>query len=130
MKWMHDPDLFGASAGWSVLTGDIIENMIAPFALQAEITDEILSGDIFGWLVDIFTNSTPTPIAALLVFGTIGLAYYMVQRTFVIPTVMLLIVGAVTVAEFPPTFQSAAVALAVIGFAVTIYVLFNRVRVT
>jgi hypothetical protein len=127
---MYDQDVFGASAGWSVLSGDIIENTIAPAVLQVEITDEILGGDIFGWLVDVFTHSVPTPIAALLVFGTIGLSYYMVQRTFVIPTVMLLIVGAVTVAEFPPTFQSAAVALAVIGFAVTIYVLFNRVRVT
>jgi len=130
MRWMYDQDVFGASAGWSVLSGDIIENTIAPAVLQVEITDEILGGDIFGWLVDVFTHSVPTPIAALLVFGTIGLSYYMVQRTFVIPTVMLLIVGAVTVAEFPPTFQSAAVALAVIGFAVTIYVLFNRVRVT
>jgi len=40
---------------------------------------------------------------------------------------MLLIVGAVTVSEFPPTFQTASVGLAILAFTVTAYVLFNRV---
>ena len=114
---MTDRVVFNISAGVTVLTSH----------LQVSITDEILGSDVFGWLVSIFTEAVPLPIVALIVFGTIGLAYYMVQRTFVIPVSMLLIVGAVTVAEFPPTFQTATVALAILGFTVTAYVLFNRV---
>jgi len=115
--WLSDTVTFKISAGVTVLLGQ----------LQVTITDEILGGDLFGWLVDIFTAAVPLPIVALIVFGTIGLAYYMVQRSFVIPVGMLLIVGAVTVAEFPPTFQTATVALAILAFTVTGYVLFNRV---
>jgi len=115
--WLSDTVTFKISAGVTVLLGH----------LQVTITDEILGGDLFGWLVDIFTAAVPLPIVALIVFGTIGLAYYMVQRSFVIPVGMLLIVGAVTVAEFPPTFQTATVALAILAFTVTGYVLFNRV---
>jgi len=115
--WLSDTVTFKISAGVTVLIGH----------LQVTITDEILGGDLFGWLVDIFTAAVPLPIVALIVFGTIGLAYYMVQRSFVIPVGMLLIVGAVTVAEFPPTFQTATVGLAILAFTVTGYVLFNRV---
>jgi len=115
--WLTDTVTFKISAGVTVLLGH----------LQVTITDEILGGDLFGWLVDIFTAAVPLPIVALIVFGTVGLAYYMVQRSFVIPVGMLLIVGAVTVAEFPPTFQTATVALAILAFTVTGYVLFNRV---
>jgi hypothetical protein len=115
--WLTDRVVFNISAGVTVLAGH----------LQVTVTDEILGGDLFGWLVSIFTQAVPLPIVALVVFGTIGLAYYMVQRTFVIPVSMLLIVGAVTVAEFPPTFQTATVALSILGFTVVAYVLFNRV---
>ena len=115
--WLTDRVVFNISAGVTVLAGH----------LRVTVTDEIVGGDLFGWLVDIFTAAVPLPIVALIVFGTIGLAYYMVQRSFVIPVGMLLIIGAVTVAEFPPTFQTATVALAILAFTVTGYVLFNRV---
>jgi hypothetical protein len=115
--WLTDRVVFNISAGVTVLAGH----------LQVTVTDEILGGDLFGWLVSIFTSAVPLPIVALIVFGTIGLAYYMVQRTFIIPVSMLFIVGAVTVAEFPPTFQTATVGLAILAFAVTGYVLLNRV---
>jgi len=115
--WLTDTVTFRVSAAVTVLAGH----------LQVTVTDEILGGDLFGWLVSIFTEAVPLPIVALIVFGTIGLAYYMVQRTFVIPVSMLLIVGAVTVSEFPPTFQTASVGLAILAFTVTAYVLFNRV---
>ena len=115
--WLPDTVTFRVSAAVTVLAGH----------LQVTVTDEILGGDLFGWLVSIFTEAVPLPIVALIVFGTIGLAYYMVQRTFVIPVSMLLIVGAVTVSEFPPTFQTASVGLAILAFTVTAYVLFNRV---
>jgi len=91
------------------------------------VTDEVLGGDLFGYMVEIFTGAVPLPIVALVVFGTIGLSFYMVQRTFVIPVSMFLIVGAVSVAQFPPTFQTATTGLAIIGFTTVAYVLFNRV---
>jgi hypothetical protein len=93
--WLTDRIVFNISAGVTVLAGH----------LQVTVTDEILGGDLFGWLVSIFTDAVPLPIVALIVFGTIGLAYYMVQRTFVIPVSMLLIVGAVPSQSSRPPFR-------------------------
>lgn len=91
------------------------------------VTDQVLGGDLFRLMVDVFTGAVPLPIVALVVFGTVGLSFYMVQRTFVIPVSMFLIVGAVSVARFPPTFQTATAGLSIIAFTTVAYVLFNRV---
>jgi len=91
--------------------------------------DKLLEGDVFGFVVETFAGSVPIPILATMVFGSIGLSYYVVQRSVAIPMVMFIIIGGSTIAFAPPTVQQAIVAtivLAVAGFA---YVIFNRVRV-
>lgn len=89
----------------------------------------LLDGDVFRAIVDVFLMEVPLPIFALLVFGPIGIGYYMVQRSMAIPTIMFLIIGGVTISRIPPTFQSGLLALAVIGLAGIGYVLLQRVEV-
>jgi len=90
--------------------------------------DELMRGDVFGAAVQVFDGVVPVPIVALLVFGTIGTAYYMVQRSPAIPVVMFVLVGGVTVAEAPTTVQQGITALAVLFLAGIGYTLLQRVR--
>jgi len=63
--------------------------------------DRLLDGDVFGFGLELLTGVIPTPILALLVFGSIGVGYYMVQQSFAIPLVMFIMVGGVTIVEAP-----------------------------
>jgi hypothetical protein len=91
--------------------------------------DQLLNGDLFGFVVDTLTIGMPTPILALFVFGGIGISYYMVQRSFVIPAIMFILVGGVTITEIPLTFQRGIVSVLVIAMAALGYLLLQRVRV-
>jgi len=91
-------------------------------------TDKLVSGDVFGYALEIFTSVVPTPILALLVFGTIGVGYYMTQQSMAIPLVMFILVGGVTIAEAPITFQQGIIAMMVFAVAGIGYVLLQRVR--
>lgn len=91
--------------------------------------DKLLKGDVFGFVVETFSGSVPIPILATMVFGSIGLSYYVVQRSVAIPMVMFVIIGGSTIALAPPTVQQAIVATVVIAVAGLAFVILNRVRV-
>lgn len=91
--------------------------------------DKLAKGDVFGFAVEVFSGTVPVPILALLVFGSIGTGYYMTQRSFIIPAVMFLLVGGVTVAQVPLQVQSGIVALLVLAVAAIGYVILQRVEV-
>jgi hypothetical protein len=91
--------------------------------------DPLIEGDVFRAVVDVYLAQIPVPILSLLVFGTIGVGYYMVQKSMIIPTVMFLLVGGVTVSRIPVSFQSALLTLVVLGVAGIGYVLLQRVEV-
>jgi len=90
--------------------------------------DQLASGDIFGYLLDLFTQTIPAPILALFVFGAIGVGYYMTQRTVAIPLVMVLMIGGVTLTEFPASFQSAIGAALVVAIAGLAFIILQRFR--
>ena len=90
--------------------------------------DQLASGDIFGYLLDLFTQTIPAPILALFVFGAIGVGYYMTQRTVAIPLVMVLMIGGVTRTEFPASFQSAIGAALVVAIAGLAFIILQRFR--
>jgi hypothetical protein len=91
--------------------------------------DKLLNGDVFGAALEAFAGTVPIPIVALLTFGSIGVGYYMVQRSFIIPFVMFILIGGVTVAQVPLQVQSGLVALLVLALAGVGYLLLRRVEV-
>jgi hypothetical protein len=91
--------------------------------------DKLLEGDVFQFAVETFSGTVPVPLLATLMFGTVGLAYYIVQRSVAIPMVMFIMIGGSTIALAPTRVQQSAVALAVVVIAGLGYVLLNRVRV-
>lgn len=90
--------------------------------------DDLAGGDIFGVLVEAFTYKWPIPIAAIVIFGSIGAAYYLVQERIIVPLVMLIVVGGVTVARAPPIYLEGIAAALVLVFTGLAFFLINRWR--
>jgi len=71
---------------------------------------------------------TGIPLTALVIFGSIGLAYYQVQRSLIIPVIMLVLVGGVTVSLAPSSAGNAIIGLTVLGLAAVGYIIYTRAR--
>ena len=67
-------------------------------------------------------------ILALLVFGGIGMAYYQVQRSVIIPVIMLILIGSATLSRAPSSAGNAIIALATLALASIGYILYTRAR--
>jgi len=104
--------------------------MTSVIPLQTTIQDHIANGEIFRAVLDVFTASVPLPLVAALVFLPIGAAYYIVQQRVIIPVVMTILVGGVTIARAPSAFSSAIVATFVLAIAGAVYILLQRSSVT
>jgi len=75
-----------------------------------------------------FTSTLGEPLLALLVFGSIGFAYYQVQRSIIIPVIMLILVGSVTLSRAPSSAGNAIVAMATVALASMGYIIYTRAR--
>jgi len=89
-------------------------------------TNKLLEGDIFGYLLDIFTATVPVEIMALVLFGSIGVGYYMVQRTVILPLLAFILIGGVTILEGPLSFVQGLVAAFIIVVTGIAYMFINR----
>jgi len=89
-------------------------------------TNKLLEGDIFGYLLEIFTATVPVEIMALVLFGSIGVGYYMVQRTVILPLLAFILVGGVTILEGPLSFVQGLVAAFIIVVTGIAYLFINR----
>jgi len=103
--------------------------MTDPILLQS-LVDRLGDGEFFQVVVEVFTSVIPLPIVAALVFLPVGAAYYIVQRSVIIPVVMVIMVGGATVALAPAGFSTALVGLLVLALGSAAYVLLQRVSVT
>jgi len=89
-------------------------------------TNKLLEGDLFGYLLDIFTATVPVEIMALVLFGSIGVGYYMVQRTVILPLLAFILIGGVTILEGPLSFVQGLVAAFIIVVTGIAYLFINR----
>jgi hypothetical protein len=90
-------------------------------------TDLLLDGKIFEAIIGGITSAVPLPVASLLVFGSIGAAYYLIQQRVIIPIVMLILVGGVTVARAPSGFGAGILGVMVLSLAGLVYLILQRV---
>jgi hypothetical protein len=89
-------------------------------------TDKLLEGDIFGYLLDVFTATVPVEILALVLFGSIGLGYYMVQRAVILPLLAFILIGGVTILEGPLSFTQGLVGAFILVVTGIAYLFINR----
>jgi hypothetical protein len=89
---------------------------------------ENLQDNFFETLISPFVDTLGIPMTALMIFGSVGLAYYQVQRSVIIPVIMLILIGSVTVAQAPGSAGNAIIALTVVAVASIGYIIYTRAR--
>lgn len=99
-----------------------------PLQATGGYISELLSGDVFQALSRPFIDTMGLPLTALLVFGGIGVSYYTVSGRAVMPVVMTILIGGVTLAYAPPTAQRFAIITLVLGVASVAYLAWQRAR--
>jgi hypothetical protein len=87
-----------------------------------------ITNNFFEAIVSPFTQTLGIPLTALVIFGGIGLAYYQVQRSIIIPVIMLVLVGGVTLSLAPGSAGNAIIGLSVLGLAAVGYIIYTRAR--
>lgn len=89
--------------------------------------DQLINGELWGAIIGGLTSALPLPLVALLVFGSVGMSYYLVQQRIIIPVIMLILVGGVTIARAPAGYNAGILGVIVLSLAGLAYVLLQRV---
>lgn len=100
--------------------------MIPTGLLQTTVDD--LTQNFFEAIIGPYADVMGVPVLALMVFGSIGLAYYQVQRKAIIPVITLILVGGVTIGFAPQSAGNAIIALVVVATTALGYILYQRAR--
>jgi len=87
-----------------------------------------LANNFFETLISPFAETLGIPLTALMVFGSIGLAFYQVQQSIIIPLVTLVLVGGVTLSRAPQSAGNAIIGMATLAVASLGYILYTRAR--
>jgi disulfide bond formation protein DsbB len=78
---------------------------------------DLLNGDVFQALIGPFVDVLGIPLSALIFFGAIGSAYYAVSGRVVMPMIMLILVGGVTLSFAPPSAARFGIIVLILGLA-------------
>lgn len=78
---------------------------------------DLLAGDVFRALIGPYVDVLGIPLSALLFFGAIGAGFYAVSGRVVMPVVMTILIGGVTLSFAPPSAARFGVVVLVLGLA-------------
>jgi len=95
--------------------------------LQTAI-DQMLNGEIFQALISPFVDTLGIPLFALFVFGSIGVSYYAVSGRVVMPVIMMILIGGVTLEYAPPSSARFGIIVLILGLASIAYLAWQRAR--
>jgi hypothetical protein len=98
------------------------------FELILQTFGQELQNNFFETLISPFVETLGVPLSALMIFGSIGLAYYQLQKSIIIPIIMLVLIGGSTLSRAPESAANAVVGLTVLALAAVSYVAYVRVR--
>lgn len=86
-------------------------------ALQATggYINEMLNGEVFQALAGPFLDTLGIPLTALMFFGSIGTAYYAVSGKAIMPVIMLIMIGGVTLQFAPPSAARFGIIVLILG---------------
>jgi hypothetical protein len=87
-----------------------------------------LQQNFFETIISPFVDTIGIPLTALMIFGSIGLAYYQLQKSIIIPLVSLVLVGGVTLSRAPQSAANAIIGMATLAVAALGYILYTRAR--
>jgi len=87
-----------------------------------------LAGNVFEALSGPFLDTVGVPMAALLFFGAIGASYYANSGKVIMPVIMLILIGGVTMAFAPPSAARFAIIVLILGLTAAGYLLWQQAR--
>jgi hypothetical protein len=90
--------------------------------------DNLLSGDPGAFFTGPFIDTVGVPMAALLFFGGIGVAYYGVSGRAIMPVIMSILIGGVTMAYAPPSAARFGIIVLVLGITSIGYLAWRSAR--
>jgi len=108
--------------------GESDSSVIMTAGISLQTAGERLKDNFFEAILYPFTSTLGEPLLALLIFGSIGMAYYQVQKSVIIPLIMLILIGSATLSRAPSSAGNAIVALATLSLASLGYILYTRAR--
>jgi hypothetical protein len=97
-----------------------------PLQASGGYLDGLLNGNVFEALSGPFVDTLGVPMAALLFFGGIGAAYYANSGKALMPVVMIILVGGVTLAYAPAAAARFAVITLLLGLASVAYLAWQQ----
>lgn len=95
-------------------------------SLQNNYADRLIEGDYFGVMTDVYTDLVGEPVAALIFFGATGLAFYMYQERAIVPVVMVILIGGISLSALPPGPSRVVIILVLLTVASVVYLLYQR----
>lgn len=95
---------------------------------QGGYVDDLLAGDVFQALAGPFIDTLGLPLTAMIYFGAIGTAYYAVSGRPVMPAIMTILIGGVTLRYAPPAVGRFAVIALILTLTSVGYLAWRRAR--
>jgi len=92
--------------------------------------DELLRGGVFQALAGPFLDTLGVPLTALMFFGSIGVAYFAVSGKAVMPVIMMILIGGVTLQFAPPSAARFAVVVLILGVTSVAYLAWRQAKGT
>jgi hypothetical protein len=99
---------------------------VLPLQATGGYMDHLMNGEVFKALSGPFIDAMGVPLSALMFFGGIGVAYYAVSGRAVMPVIMTILIGGVTLQFAPPSAQRFAIIVLVLGITSVAYLAWKR----
>jgi len=90
--------------------------------------DNLFGGDFFQSLISPFVDLLGVPMVAMYFFGVIGMGMYITQQSVIIPVVMLMLIGGITIGFAPAGATQLVVATVAVALTSIGYLAFQRAR--
>jgi len=94
--------------------------------LTGRYGDRIGNGEVLDAIISVFVDPLGAPLAALIFFGATGAAFYIVQQRAIIPILMIIMIGGVTLAAIPSAASRVVIMLVLVALAAMIYLMYQR----
>jgi hypothetical protein len=95
---------------------------------QGGYVDALLRGEVFRALAGPFLDVMGVPLTATMFFGSIGVAYYAVSGKAVMPVIMMILIGGVTLQYAPPSVARFGIVVLILGVTSVAYLAWRRAR--
>jgi hypothetical protein len=93
---------------------------------QNDYADRLLDGEYVDVITDVYTDLLGEPVTALIFFGATGVAFFIYQERAIIPVVMVVLIGGISLSTLPPGPSRVVIILVLLAIASVVYLMYQR----